>query len=449
MSASQAILQVLTGSPAASLASLAGALLALGLAAAQLIGLAPRQAPRTAALVSTLLAAAMLVASTLLWLTADLWWPVWPALLALLFGHLGLRAGRAQRSVVPASAPRSAAAAAPPKPAAASPSTQPLSTTPATTLPPDRTSLGRYRIDRQLGRGAMGAVYLGHDPKIGRHVAIKTMALVQEFDGAELAEARARFFREAETAGRLQHRDIVTIFDAGEDQDLAYIAMEFLKGHDLQRHTSVADLLPVPQVLRIVARVAEALAYAHSQGVVHRDIKPANVMIDADDDSVKVTDFGIARITDSSRTRTGMVLGTPSFMSPEQMSGRRVDGRSDLYSLGVMLFQLLTGRLPHQAESMAKLMFQIANEPARDVRELRPELPEALANVVALALEKRPEVRYADGHQLAADLRTIAAAFEPAQEVAPPQGDAGPPESDGFAATVKISRTDPRHNSPL
>ena len=449
MSASQAILQVLTGSPAESVASLAGALFAIGLAAAQLIGLAPRQPARTAALGAALLAVVMLAASGLLLMMANLWWPVWPALLALLFGHLGLRASRRQRNAAPASAPRSVAPTPPPKSAPAPASTQPVSTMPATTLPPDRTSLGRYRIDRQLGRGAMGAVYLGHDPKIGRHVAIKTMALVQEFDGAELAEARARFFREAETAGRLQHRDIVTIFDAGEDQDLAYIAMEFLKGHDLQRHTTAGGLLPVPQVLRIVARVAEALAYAHSQGVVHRDIKPANVMIDADDDSVKVTDFGIARITDSSRTRTGMVLGTPSFMSPEQMAGRRVDGRSDLYSLGVMLFQLLTGRLPHQAESMAKLMFQIANEPARDVRELRPELPEALANVVALALEKRPEVRYADGHQLAADLRTIAAAFDPAQETAPPQGDAAPPESDGFAATVKFSRTDPRHNSPL
>jgi len=293
----------------------------------------------------------------------------------------------------------------------------------------------------------MGAVYLGHDPKIGRQVAIKTMALSQEFDGAELVEARARFFREAETAGRLQHRDIVTIFDAGEDQDLAYIAMEYLKGHDLQRHTSVADLLPVPMVLNIVARVADALAYAHSQGVVHRDIKPANVMIDPSEDSVKVTDFGIARITDSSRTRTGMVLGTPSFMSPEQMAGRRVDGRSDLYSLGVMLFQLLTGHLPHAADSMAKLMYQIANDPAPDVRTLRPDLPVTLANVVALSLEKRPEVRYAEGRQFAEDLRTIAGGLVPEAGVLPAtSGHVTPPKSDGFAATVKLSRSDPRHN---
>ena len=175
----------------------------------------------------------------------------------------------------------------------------------------ERTMLGRYRIDRDLGRGAMGMVYLGHDPQLGRQVAIKTMALAREFEGDELVEARARFFREAEMAGRLQHRDIVTIYDAGEDQDLAYIAMEFVKGRDLLQHTLPGRLLPVPTVLQTVARVAQALAYAHSQGVVHRDIKPANVMIDPDSDTVKVTDFGIARITDASRTRTGMVLGTP------------------------------------------------------------------------------------------------------------------------------------------
>ena len=314
----------------------------------------------------------------------------------------------------------------------------------------ERTMLGRYRIDRELGRGAMGMVYLGHDPQLGRQVAIKTMALAREFEGDELVEARARFFREAEMAGRLQHRDIVTIYDAGEDQELAYIAMEFVKGRDLLQHTLPGRLLPVPAVLQTVARVAQALAYAHSQGVVHRDIKPANVMIDPDSDTVKVTDFGIARITDASRTRTGMVLGTPSFMSPEQMAGRRVDGRSDLYSLGVMLFQLLTGALPHASESMATLMYQIANEPAPDVRSLRPGLPEALANIVALALEKRPEVRYSDGKAMAADLLAVAAgmAARSAQgAVAAPIP--GPTEATGsgaFEETMKLSPADPRHN---
>ncbi|HEX6703221.1 MAG TPA: serine/threonine-protein kinase [Albitalea sp.] len=413
-----------------------GALIALGIAAAHVVAVAPRLAPRAALLTSGGLAVALIGISWLMLAWLGLGWPAWPAVIGLLFAHLG----RAAAPAVVRAPPVRAVAPAPIAPAAAA----------RAPAPPDRATLGRYRVDRQLGRGAMGAVYLGHDPKIGRQVAIKTMALSQEFDGAELTEARARFFREAETAGRLQHRDIVTIFDAGEDQDLAYIAMEYLRGHDLQRYTSASGLLPVPTVLRIVARVAEALAYAHSQGVVHRDIKPANVMVDPSDDSVKVTDFGIARITDSSRTRTGMVLGTPSFMSPEQMAGRRVDGRSDLYSLGVMLFQLLTGRLPHAAESMAKLMYQIANDPAPDIRSLRADLPEALANVVALALEKRPEVRYADGRQLAQDLRTVEAKLEPAPGApVPQQAAAEPPNSDGFAATVKLPRSDPRHNSPL
>ena len=311
----------------------------------------------------------------------------------------------------------------------------------------DRATLGRYRIEREIGRGSMGAVYLGHDPQIGRLVAIKTMALGREFEGSELADARARFFREAEMAGRLQHRDIVTIFDASEDQGLAFIAMEYVKGHDLLRHTLPGRLLPVPVVLRTLARVADALAHAHAQGVVHRDVKPANVMIDPASDSVKVTDFGIARITDACRTRTGLVLGTPSFMSPEQMAGRDLDGRSDLYSLGVMLFQLLTGALPHRSESMAQLMHQIANDSAPDVRTLRPELPEALANVVALALEKRPEVRYGDGHQLAADLSALAQAFENQPGWGGPPGVGEAPDSGRFEATVRFSRADPRHNA--
>jgi serine/threonine-protein kinase len=153
--------------------------------------------------------------------------------------------------------------------------------------------------------------------------------------------------------------------------------------------------------------VAEALAYAHRQNVVHRDIKPANIMYELDSDTVKVTDFGIARITDSSKTKTGLVLGTPSFMSPEQLAGKKVDGRSDLYSLGVMLFQMLTGVLPFRGESMAELMFKIANEEAPDIRIIRKELPESLANLVALSVSKRPETRYQDGDQFAADLRAV------------------------------------------
>lgn len=411
--------------------------LALLLVIGEMAWLLPRLRREAAVAASVILGFSVAAIGALLWwqLSVPLGW-VFPVVLALGFGHLGWTLGRRPVKPRASSMPSPAAAAAPPPP--------------QTTLPPDRTSLGRYRIERELGRGAMGAVYLGRDPKIGRQVAIKTMALSREFAGDELVEARQRFFREAETAGRLQHPDIVTIFDAGEDQDLAYIAMEYLKGDDLQAHTQAPRLLPVGTVLNVVARVADALAYAHSQGVVHRDIKPANVMVDLPSDAVKVTDFGIARVADSSRTRTGMVLGTPSFMSPEQMAGRRVDGRSDLYSLGVMLFQLLTGRLPHRADSMATLMHQIANDTAPDVRSVRPGLPEALARVLALALEKRPEARYASGQQLAADLRAVLAQLQTGgAEPVTAAAATDPPDSSGFEATVKLERSDTGHNSSL
>jgi eukaryotic-like serine/threonine-protein kinase len=273
----------------------------------------------------------------------------------------------------------------------------------------EKRMLGRYRLERELGKGAMGVVYLGNDATLGRLVAIKTLALSQEFQGEEIVDARERFFREAETAGRLQHQNIVTIFDAGEEHDLAYMAMEFLKGKDLVDCCKSGQLLPVAKVLSIAARVAEALAYAHRQNVVHRDIKPANIMYELDSDTVKVTDFGIARITDSSKTKTGLVLGTPSFMSPEQIAGKKVDGRSDLYSLGATLFQMLTGMLPFRGDSMAELMYKIANEEAPDVRTLRKDISERLASVVALSLVKRPESRYQSGDQFAADLRSILA----------------------------------------
>ena len=254
----------------------------------------------------------------------------------------------------------------------------------------------------------MGVVYLADDLRLGRRLALKTMMLSEEFAGPALDDVRARFVREADAAGRLDHPDIVTIHDVGEVDGLAFIAMEFLPGEDVRANTRPGTLLPVLTVLRTLERVALALDHAHHHGVVHRDIKPANVMLDAATGSVKVTDFGIASVTDAHRTRTGMMLGTPAFMSPEQIAGRRVDGRSDLYSLGVMLHQLLTGYLPHRAESMAALLHEIANDPPPDVRALCPELPETLADVVTLALQKRPDMRYANGLQLATDLAAIA-----------------------------------------
>jgi hypothetical protein len=272
----------------------------------------------------------------------------------------------------------------------------------------EKPMLGRYQVEKELGKGAMGVVYLGKDPKIGRVVAIKTMALAQEFEPDELEEVKERFFREAETAGRLNHPNIVTMYDAGEEHDLAYIAMEFLKGKDLAPHTKPDNLLPLSKVMDIVAKTAEALDYAHGNNVVHRDIKPANIMYELDTGVVKVTDFGIARITDSSKTKTGMVLGTPSYMSPEQLAGKKVDGRSDLFSLGVMLYQMVTGQLPFTGDSMATLMFKIANETHAGVKTINPDLPQCLSDIIDRMLEKDIDKRYARGSEIAADIRRCA-----------------------------------------
>ena len=281
----------------------------------------------------------------------------------------------------------------------------------------EKPMLGRYQVEKELGKGAMGVVYLGKDPKIGRVVAIKTMALAQEFEAEELTDVKARFFREAETAGRLNHPNIVTIFDAGEEHDLAYIAMEFLKGRDLVPFTRPDALLPVDRVVSIAARVADALGYAHRQNVVHRDVKPANVMYEPESDTVKVTDFGIARITDSSKTKTGMVLGTPSYMSPEQLAGRKIDGRSDLFSLAVSLYQMLCGRLPFDGESMAQLMFKIANEPAPDILGINPKLPPALVAFLDRAMAKDADARFQTGEEFAQALRACADTRKPQVDI--------------------------------
>jgi eukaryotic-like serine/threonine-protein kinase len=269
-------------------------------------------------------------------------------------------------------------------------------------------TLGRYEIERELGKGAMGTVYLGRDPKINRVVAIKAIPLAEEFEEDDLQEARARFFREAEMAGRLNHPAIVTVYDAGEDQGLAYIAMEYLRGTHLSHFTEPARLQPFKNTMLLVARVADALYYAHRQNVVHRDIKPANIMFNPDTDELKITDFGIARLTDTSRTKTGIVLGTPSFMSPEQLEGRPIDGRSDQFALGISLYQLLCGQLPFRAESMPRLMQKIATEPHASVRLVRPELPECIEPILTRALAKSADDRYAHCGELASALRACA-----------------------------------------
>jgi len=264
-----------------------------------------------------------------------------------------------------------------------------------------------FDIGAEIGRGAMAIVYKATQRSTGRQVAIKRLALSREFSAEDLADVRDRFMREARAAGALQHPDILQVVDAGQDGGDAWIALEYVLGRDLSQFTRPGNLLPVREVVQLGARLARALHYAHGQGVIHRDIKPANVMVDRVNGSLKLMDFGIARVGDGSRTRTGLVLGTPSFMSPEQLAGLTVDGRSDLYSLGVLLYQLLTGTLPHQSDSMARLMQMIATEPAPDVRTHRPGLPESLALVLAVALEKRPELRYPSGEQMARDLDAV------------------------------------------
>ena len=261
--------------------------------------------------------------------------------------------------------------------------------------------LGRYTIDRELGRGAMGMVYLGRDPKIGRTVAIKTMVLAQEFEGDKLGEVKERFFREAETAGRLNHPNIVTIYDVGEDEDLSYIAMDYLKGHNLLTYCKSNSLLPAKEVFEALKKVAEALGYAHNNNVVHRDVKPANIIYDRDTGVLKVTDFGVACLTDSSKTKTGTILGSPSYMSPEQLAGLKVDGRSDLFSLGVTLYQMLTGELPFIGESLASLMYKIANEKHPDVRLFRPDLPACVSRIINKALAKEADKRFQSGELFA------------------------------------------------
>ncbi len=269
--------------------------------------------------------------------------------------------------------------------------------------------LGRYEIEKELGKGTMGVVYLGRDTKIGRMVAIKTMTFSQDFEAEELKEVTARFFREAETAGRLSHPNIVAIYDVGEVRDLSYIAMEFLNGENLEQYTQPDHLLPLKKVVSIIAHVAEALDYAHKQSVVHRDIKPANIMYDAKTEGVKVTDFGIARITNSNQTKTGMVFGTPSYMSPEQLAGKKIQGTSDLFSLGITLYQLACGKLPFEGESMAQLMYAIANQPHADILAVRPDVPPCLVSIINKSLTKRCDTRYATGAQMAEALRLCAA----------------------------------------
>ncbi len=260
-------------------------------------------------------------------------------------------------------------------------------------------TFGRYEILRELGRGAMGTVYLGRDPKINRQVAIKTLDY-SEVEAEELGEVQTRFFREAQAAGKLAHPNIVSIYDAGEEHDMAYIAMELLNGETLTRYCKPGSLLPPPRVLAIISDVAAALAYAHSQGVIHRDIKPGNIMLLADG-RVKVTVFGIARVVDSTQTRTGIILGTPSYMSPEQVVGKNVDGRSDLFSLGIVFYELLAGVKPFQGDNISATLYALTHLAHPPLPRTCGDIPTCCEEIVDKLLAKGVTKRFGSAAQLA------------------------------------------------
>nr|WP_284048044.1 serine/threonine-protein kinase [Marinobacter sp. ATCH36] len=270
-----------------------------------------------------------------------------------------------------------------------------------------RPTLGRYEIEREIGRGAMGVVYLGKDPKIARTVAIKTFSY-QAFDDNELRDLKARFFREAEAAGRLSHPAIVTIYDVGEEADLAFIAMDYASGRPLSEYGKPGRLLPLATVLDIVARVADALDYAHRQKIIHRDIKPGNIIFNPDNGELKITDFGIAKISDDSRTRTGNVMGSPLYMSPEQLKGQKVTGATDTYSLGVTLYKLVSGETPYQGDTLANLTYQILNKRPKSVREFNPNLPNGVVRLINKAIQREPDKRFLSASTMAEALRRLA-----------------------------------------
>ncbi len=270
-------------------------------------------------------------------------------------------------------------------------------------------TLGRYEIVRELGRGAMGRVFLAHDPEIDRDVAIKTIQLFDGLPENERGEARGRFLREARAAGRLLHPSIVTIFDAGEVGGVPYLAMEYVKGTTLDRYTRATDWLSIPEVVDLVAAAAEALAFAHRQGIVHRDVKPANLMR-VGERSIKIMDFGLARSSAAQLTQDGSLLGTPSYMSPEQVRGEALDGRSDLFSLAVVLFELLCGAKPFRGESVSSVLFRIVHEEPSAPSAGKEWISPAMEGFLRRALAKDPEARFPDGETFARELRRAASA---------------------------------------
>lgn len=265
------------------------------------------------------------------------------------------------------------------------------------------TKAGRYQIVSELGRGSMGVVYQGFDPVIGRTVAIKTM-LLEGLASAEFEEYKARFQREAQAAGVLSHPNIVTVYDFGEDNGVLYLAMEFLEGKSIQQLVEKHTVMPIETIIPLYEQICSALDHAHQNRIVHRDVKPANIMI-LDSGLVKVTDFGIAKVMSMGMTQAGQVLGTPNYMSPEQVKGRQIDGRSDIFSLGVILYELITGERPFGGQNITTVIYKIINENPISPRELDSTIHPGLCYVISKALAKSPEERYQACRELADDLR--------------------------------------------
>jgi serine/threonine-protein kinase len=277
--------------------------------------------------------------------------------------------------------------------------------------------LGRYEIVAELGKGAMGVVYRANDPMLNRAVAIKTINMA-EAENEGVAEYEARFYQEAKAAGGLNHPNIVIIYDIGRSGNLVYMAMEYVEGRELRELLTEGQPLPVVQAVDIAAQVADGLAYAHQHHVIHRDIKPANILITSDG-RAKIADFGIARMRSAeTRTQTGVIMGSPKYISPEQVIGKRADHRSDIFSLGVILYQCLTGATPFNGDGLSALMYQITNYDPPAPSTMNPQVPVMLDYIIAKVLNKAPESRYQSGSDFANDLRECRVELEGGRQAA-------------------------------
>ncbi len=280
----------------------------------------------------------------------------------------------------------------------------------STPQPADITKLGRYEVSGILGKGAMGQVYMGKDPAINRPIALKTIRLDFVTDKNEMAELKERLHREAQAAGRLSHPNIVTIYDVGSEGDLQYIAMEYLEGQTLEEMIKRKVKFNYRIIAQIIVQICAAMDYAHKQGIVHRDIKPANIMIRSDY-RVKVMDFGIARVESSSMTKTGIAMGTPNYISPEQLKGQNVDNKADIFSLGVVMYEMLLGKRPFNGENITSLIYSIIHNEPEKPSSINPQIPLLFDHIVGRALKKDPKERYQNALEITADLSDFVDSF--------------------------------------